>query len=221
MVCQSVITTIRQCDQRMHEDNEKGQEFELDLSEEDLDKDEVIEISPEDPLHSKPDEECEKSNDLLERLQRLQAEFDNYRKRMDTRFSDIAKFASEDILLKVLDVYDNILRALEMDFTKDPDAARIGINAIQQQLEKILTNEGVRVLETVGQEFDPYYQHAAQRAYDPEKPEGVILAEYQRGYMLKDKVLRPAVVCVNRYEVPTAETSNDEDIDDNSDNNGE
>ena len=221
MVCQSVITTIRQCDQRMHEDNEKGQEFELDLSEEDLDKDEVIEISPEDPLHSKHDEECEKSNDLLERLQRLQAEFDNYRKRMDTRFSDIAKFASEDILLKVLDVYDNILRALEMDFTEDPDAARIGINAIQQQLEKTLTMEGVRVLETVGQEFDPYYQHAAQRAYDPEKPEGVILAEYQRGYMLKDKVLRPAVVCVNRYEVPTAETSNDEDIDDNSDNNGE
>ncbi len=221
MVCQSVITTIRQCDRRMHEDNEKGQDFELDLSENDLDKDDVIEISPEDPTLSQLDEECEKSNDLLERLQRLQAEFDNYRKRMDTRFSEVAKFASEDILLKVLDVYDNILRALEMDFIKDPKAARIGITAIQQQLDKILIMEGVRPLETLGQEFDPYYQHAAQRAYDPEKPEGVILAEYQRGYMLKDKVLRPAVVCVNRYEAPTVEKSNDEDNDDNSDNNGE
>ncbi|MBY8996490.1 MAG: nucleotide exchange factor GrpE, partial [Candidatus Thorarchaeota archaeon] len=67
----------------MQEDNEKGQDFELDLSEEDLDKDDVIEISPEDPVLSQLDEECEKSNDLLERLQRLQAEFDNYRKRMD------------------------------------------------------------------------------------------------------------------------------------------
>jgi len=218
MVCQSVITTIRQCDRGMNEDNEKGPEFELDLSEEDLDTDDVLEISPEDPLHSKLDEECEKSNDLLDRLQRLQAEFDNYRKRMDARFSDVAKFASEDILLKVLDVYDNILRALEMDFTKDPDAARVGINAIQQQLDKILTLEGIRPIESVGQEFDPYYQHAVQKAHDPEKPDGVILEEYQRGYMLKEKVLRPAVVCVNRYEVPTAETTSDEDYNDNLDN---
>jgi molecular chaperone GrpE len=140
---------------------------------------------------------------------------------MDTRFSEVAKFASEDILLKVLDVYDNILRALEMDFTKDPEAARIGINAIQQQLDKILSMEGVRPIETVGQEFDPYYQHAAQRAHDPEKPDGVILEEYQKGYMFKEKVLRPAVVCVNRHEVPTAEIDSDEDIDDNSDNDGE
>ena len=221
MVCQSVITTIRQCDRRMDEDNEKGQDFELGLSEDDLDKDDVIETSPDDPLHSQLDEECEKSNDLLERLQRLQAEFDNYRKRMDTRFSEVAKFASEDILLKILDVYDNILRALEMDFTKDPEAARAGINAIQQQLNKILIMEGVRPLDTVGQEFDPYYQHAAQRAYDPEKPDGVILEEYQRGYMLKEKVLRPAVVCVNRHETPAAETSNDNDNNDVSDNNGE
>jgi molecular chaperone GrpE len=205
----------------MHEDNEKGQDFELDLSEEDMDPDDVLEISPEDTLLSRLDEECEKSNDLLERLQRLQAEFDNYRKRMDTRFSEVAKFASEDILLKVLDVYDNILRALEMDFTKDPEAARIGINAIQQQLDKILSMEGVRPIETVGQEFDPYYQHAAQRAHDPEKPDGVILEEYQKGYMFKEKVLRPAVVCVNRHEVPTAEIDSDEDIDDNSDNDGE
>ena len=221
MVCQSVITTNRQRDRGMHEDNEKGQDFELDLSEEDLDKDDVIEISPEDPVLSQLDEECEKSNDLLERLQRLQAEFDNYRKRMDIRFSEVAKFASEDILLKVLDVHDNILRALEMDFIKDPEAARIGIKAIQQHLDKILSIEGVRPIETVGREFDPYYQHAAQRAHDPEKPDGVILEEYQRGYMLKEKVLRPAVVCVNRHEVPTAETGNDEDIDVNSDNNGE
>ncbi|MGY5855687.1 MAG: nucleotide exchange factor GrpE, partial [Candidatus Thorarchaeota archaeon] len=64
----------------MDEDNEKGQDFELDLSEDDLDKDDVIETSPDDPLHSQLDEECEKSYDLLERLQRLQAEFDNYRK---------------------------------------------------------------------------------------------------------------------------------------------
>ena len=221
MVCQSVITTLRQCDRGMHEDNEKGPDIELDLSEEDLDMDKVIEISPEDTAQSQHDEECEKSKDLLDRLQRLQAEFDNYRKRMDTRFSEAAKFASEDILLKVLDVYDNLLRALEMDFTNDPEAAKTGISAIQQQLDKILSLEGVRPIESAGKEFDPYYQHAVQRAHDPEKPDGVILEVYQRGYMIKEKVLRPAVVCVNRHETPTAETSNDDDNNDVSDNNGE
>jgi len=204
----------------MHDEEKTGQEIELDLSDEDSDND-VLEISPEDPLLSQIDEECEKSKQLLDKFQRLQAEFDNYRKRMDSRFSEAAKFASEDIILKILDVYDNILRALEMDFSKDPHAAKEGINAIQQQLDKILTLEGVRPIESLGMEFDPYYQHAVQRVHDPEQPDGIILEEFQRGYMLKEKVLRPAVVIVNRHEDSTAVTSADEDNNDNSENNGE
>ncbi len=197
----------------MKDDNEKGPEIELDLSDDELDNNETIELSPEDPILMQLDEECEKSKDLLDRLQRLQAEFDNYRKRMDARFSEVAKFASEEILLKVLDVYDNILRALEIDFANDPHAARTGINAIEQQIGKVLSMEGVRPIESIGKEFDPYYQHAIQRMNDPEKPDGVILEEYQRGYMLKEKVLRPAVVCVNRHEVPTVEINADETVD--------
>jgi molecular chaperone GrpE len=197
----------------MKEENEKDQEIELDLSEDDLDDNDIIELSPEDPLYIQLDEECEKSKELLDRLQRLQAEFDNYRKRMDARFSEAAKFASEDILLKVLDVYDNILRALEMDFANDPQAAKDGINAIEQQINKVLSMEGVRPIESIGTQFDPYYQHAAQRVHDPDKADGEILEEYQKGYMLKEKVLRPAVVCVNRHEVPAVEIGNDEDKD--------
>ncbi|MFX1579203.1 MAG: nucleotide exchange factor GrpE [Promethearchaeota archaeon] len=204
----------------MQEDEKEDQEIEIDLSEENLEED-VLELSPEDPLLSQIEEECEKSKALIDRLQRLQAQFDNYRKRMDTRFSEAARFASEGIILKVLEVYDNLLRALEMDFEKDPKAAKEGINAIQQQLDKILTMEGVRPIESVGKEFDPYYQHAVQRANDPEKPDGLVLDEFQRGYMLKEKVLRPAVVLVNRHESLTAETSNDEDNNDDLNNDGE
>jgi molecular chaperone GrpE len=220
MVCQSVITTIRQCELGMQEDEKEDQEIEIDLTEEHLEED-VLELSPEDPLLSQIEEECEKSEALIDRLQRLQAEFDNYRKRMDTRFSEAARFASEGIILKVLEVYDNLRRALEMDFEKDPKAAKEGINAIQQQLDKILTMEGVRPIESVGKEFDPYYQHAVQRVNDPEKPDGLVLDEFQRGYMLKEKVLRPAVVLVNRHESFTAETSNDEDNNDDLNNDGE
>ena len=213
MICQSVNTMNRQCDRGMHEDNEKGHEVELDLSDNDLEENDIIELSPEDPLHTQLDVECQRSKELLDKLQRLQAEFENYRKRMDARFSEVTKFASEEILVKVLDIYDNILRALEMDFTDDPQAAKDGISAIEQQINKVLSMEGVRPIESIGTQFDPYYQHAVQRVHDPDKPDGEILEEYQRGYMLKERVLRPAVVCVNRHEVPTVDVDNDEDTD--------
>lgn len=202
----------------MHEEDDKGQDFELDLSDEGLDdSEEVFEITPEDPLQEQVEGERDTSKDLFDRLQRLQAEFDNYRKRMDNRFSQAAQFASEDIILKVLGVYDNILRALEVDFTKDPKDAKAGVEAIQKQLDTLLSKEGVRPIESVGKMFDPYYQHAVQKTTDPEEPDGVILEEFQRGYMLKEKVLRPAVVLVNRHEVP-AEESKDEDNNESTDN---
>ena len=211
----------RQRGQGMHKEDDKGQDFEIDLSDENLDDvEEVFEITPEDPLHVQIEEECEKSEGLLDKLQRLQAEFDNYRKRMENRFSEATKFASEDIILKILGVYDNMIRALEMDFTQDPTAAKAGVEAIRQQLDTMLSKEGVRPIESIGKTFDPYYQHAAQRIADSEKPDGVIVEEYQKGYMLKERVLRPAVVCVNRHKVQPVEESIDDDSN-NSKNNGE
>lgn len=205
-------------DDKENKDSENGYErTDIDFG----DEEDVIEISPIDEVAAHLELECQKTKELFERLQRLQAEFENYRKRMDNRFSEISKFASEEILLKVLDVHDNILRALEMDFGADPKAAKDGIDAIQRQLEKILTNEGVRPIDSLGTQFDPYYQHALNRKHDPEKPNGVVLEEYQKGYMLKEKVLRPAVVCVNQHEVHSVEVSNDEEAETNTKDNGD
>ncbi len=169
-----------------NETHDESDEVLLDIEEPEVAKDPLL-------------EEQKKSNELLDRLQRLQAEFDNYRKRMDNHSLEVRKFASEEILLKVLDIYDNFLRALEMDFETDPASAKAGIKAIEQQFEKMLTIEGVRPIESVGTKFDPYYQHAVNRVNVPDKPDGIILEEYQRGYMFKEKVLRPAVVSVNHH----------------------
>lgn len=159
---------------------------------------EAFEIVPEDPLET----EKLRSEDLIERLKRLQADFENYRKRTENRYADFTRFASEGILTKVLDVYDDIERAVQADFAKDPEAARKGIAGIKQNMAKLLAQEGVHPIETIGKPFDPYYQQAVQRTYDLEKPDNVVVQEYQRGYMLKEKVLRPALVCVNRRESP-------------------
>lgn len=171
---------------------------------------ESIELTPEQQLQKELDFERKRSEDLLDQMQRLQAEFDNYRKRIGTRIEDATKFAGEGILLKILEVYDNISRALQVDFREDYKSARDGIDAIQKQMEKLFSHEGVRSFESLGQTFDPYYQHSISIEHDPKKSDNIIVEEYQKGYMLREKVLRPALVCVNRHEIPN-ETSNEEE----------
>jgi molecular chaperone GrpE len=194
----------------MFEKENDNNETEIDMSDEDIDSEEIIEIMPESPIEEHLEQECQRSKDLFDRLQRLQAEFENYKKRMDARFSDVAKFASEGILLKILDVYDNLIRALEIDFSKNPESAKEGVKAIRQQMDKVLTIEGVRPIESVGKQFDPYYQHAVGTRNDPKMPDGIVAEEYQIGYMIKEKVLRPAIVCVNRHEDTNSNAVNDD-----------
>ncbi|UCE10939.1 MAG: nucleotide exchange factor GrpE [Candidatus Thorarchaeota archaeon] len=152
-------------------------------------------------------------DDLQERLRRLQAEFDNYRKRIESRFSDAAQFASESILLRFMEVLDNLERALGADFAEDPDAAREGVAAIVQQIVKILEQEHVRPIESTGKQFDPFYQHAVAKSNDPDVPDGMVVEEIQRGYMIRERVLRPALVVVNRHVFESvAEDTSDVEI---------
>ena len=189
----------------MPENNEERQEADVTSEEEGAVNDAE---SFETLLERKPgqdlDEEKAQANDLLDRLQRLQAEFENYRKRIDSRSQDAAKFAREGVLLKLLEVYDNIERAMAVDFETDPVAAKEGIGAIEKQIGKILSFEDVRPIEPLNRAFDPYYQHAVSRISNPDLPDGEVVEVYQKGYMLMGKVLRPAIVCVNRHESPSA-----------------
>ena len=186
---------------------------------EDEDSADTEDVEIEDSIEEKEDSAVE----LQERLLRLQAEFDNYRKRMEARFSDVTRFASEGILLKVLEILDNLQRALEVDYSADPKGAKEGVQAIERQVTKILSQEEVRPIESVGKIFDPYYQHAISKTNDPEQPDGLVVQEFQRGYMIREKVLRPALVIVNRHEQPPAEEMEvDVEIEDEDhDNSGE
>lgn len=206
----------------MHEEHNNTQNEDNDVPDEVLlDNEEDVELITQDPLATKLDEECEKSKNLFDQLQRLQAEFDNYRKRMDNLIFEARKFASEEILLKFLDIYDNLLHAQTMDFETDPVSAKKGIEAIMQQFDKTLHTEEVRPIESIGKVFDPYYQNAVNRVSDLSKPDGIIIEEYQRGYMLKDKVLRPAVVSVNHHEIQSATENDDNESEIKEDENGE
>jgi len=200
----------------MPENNEERQEANVTPEEEGAVSDaESFEALPERKPEQDLDEEEAQANDLLDRLQRLQAEFENYKKRIDGRSEEAAKFAKEGVLLKLLEVYDNIERALEIDFKKDPAAAKEGIGGIERQISKILSQEDVRPIEPLNKEFDPYYQHAVSRTSNPDLPDGEVVEVYQKGYMLREKVLRPAIVRVNRHERPSA-SEIEEDVNESS-----
>ncbi|MHA2386136.1 MAG: nucleotide exchange factor GrpE [Candidatus Thorarchaeota archaeon] len=200
------------------QEKREDESIEVDLTAEDEEDDfELVPWSEENDI-----EVAElKSKELFDRFQRLQAEFDNYRKRMESRFSDAARFASEGILLKVLEVYDNLERALEVDFSKDPEAAKEGVGAIEKQVRSLLEREGVKPKDSLGIPFDPYYQHAVGTENDTDKPDGIVVDVFQKGYMLKEKVLRPALVVVNRHELPPDSEGQDEADNEKSKGNGD
>lgn len=125
------------------------------------------------------------------------AELDNYRKRAIKERSDLLKYAGKDVLYELLDVADNLTRALDADRKEtDPRVIVDGLDLIQKQLLKLLEKFGVCPLQTKGVPFDPNHHEALQQVPTAEAAPGTVIAELQSGYTFRDKILRPARVVV-------------------------
>ncbi|HDJ38700.1 MAG TPA: nucleotide exchange factor GrpE [Methanosarcinales archaeon] len=160
--------------------------------------DTIEEAAPEDPLQELKDklEECEeRAAANFDRFQRLQADFANYKKRTAKETIESIEYANEGIILSLLDVIDNLERALEsIKREGDVDATRKGIEMILRQFYDLLEKEGVtRIDAEVNQMFDPHlHETIARVACDSES--GTIVEVLQCGYKLKSKVIRPSMV---------------------------
>lgn len=137
---------------------------------------------------------------LHDRLLRTAAEFDNYRKRVDRDRREQADAAVADALEDLFPIMDNLERALQAPAGQDVDAYRKGVELIHRQMADLLRKRGVKAIEAVGADFDPNYHQAVVQEVSPEHREGEVMAELQRGYMLGDRLLRPAMVKVARRE---------------------
>lgn len=136
-------------------------------------------------------------NEHIEHLQRLQAEFINFRNRVEKEKQDIKQYAKEDFIIKLLDVIDNFERAIDsMENAKDVGSCKQGVKLIFNQLNEILESEGVKKIEARGKEFDPYIHEAIEKISSKEK-ENIILDEIQKGYKFKERVIRPSKVKVS------------------------
>lgn len=132
------------------------------------------------------------------------AEAENAGKRADKRVSENAKYAVANIARALLQVADNLSRALlaaPPESRAANDALKnlsVGVELTERELHTILENQGVRRVSSIGQAFDPNLHNAIQEAEDPSVPSGTVVQVFQDGYMMHDRLLRPAMVVVSR-----------------------
>jgi molecular chaperone GrpE len=133
---------------------------------------------------------------LQDRLLRLAAEFDNYRKRVDRDRRDQSDAAQVGALQDFLPLIDDMERALEAPAESGVDVYRKGVELIHRQMLELLRKRGVKPIDAVGTDFDPRVHQAVMHEPSPDHRDGEVIEELRRGYMLGERLLRPAMVKV-------------------------
>lgn len=130
-----------------------------------------------------------------DRLLRLQADFDNFRRRSAKEREEISAVVTQNFCKDMLPLLDNFERAMAAE-TKDVEAFQKGVEMIFTQFQEILKKNGLEHIEAIGQKFDPNFHQAVMRVEDPDKEDDTVAQELQKGYMVKGRVIRPSMVQV-------------------------
>jgi len=145
-------------------------------------------------LTSERDQLVHEKTDLQDRVLRLQAEFDNFRKRSERDRAEFSQYAGIETLREILPVLDNFDIALKTE-TADKHYAK-GVEMIYQRMVDSLKKLGLEPIETAGEKFDPHIHQAIEKVQTEDSPDHTILSDFQRGYRFKGKLLRPSMVKV-------------------------
>lgn len=140
----------------------------------------------------------EEKDEIYNRLLRVQAEYDNFKRRTQKERTSDLKYKSQDLATELLPALDNFERALQVEETEENKGMIEGITMVYNQLLEALKSQGVELIETENQPFDPNLHHAVMQVEDETLESNVVVEELQKGYMLKDRVIRPAMVKVNK-----------------------
>lgn len=139
-------------------------------------------------------------DDLQERLQRVYADYANFQKRVPKQISDTMTYEKEKLMRSLLPILDNFDHTLKAHSGESTDALVKGVEIIYGQMLDILKSHGVEQIEAVGEKFDPQRHEAMLRRTEPDKDDEVVLEEFQKGYVLNGRVLRPSRVVVNKVQ---------------------
>ena len=156
----------------------------------------------------------QEKEELFDRLLRLQADYENYKKRIDKEKQEFYLYTLSEVIREILPTIDDLERALEKSNSKDLESYQQGIELIYNNLRETLQKFGLQPLKAKEEIFDPHYHEALFLEETDQYPENQILEEYQKGYMLKDRLLRPAVVkvAVKKKEPQAQKPEQGEDV---------
>ncbi len=152
-------------------------------------------------LEQQLDDERNKSAEYMDNGRRTAAEFANYKRRVEKEKAEYSQYANSVLLAKLLDVmdgFDAAFRQIPENFRSESWVE--GIRLTEQKLRRVLESEGIKPIEAQGKDFDPNYHEAMFYEPTPGQPEGRVTGEFQRGYMIGDRVLRPSRVKVAKGE---------------------
>ena len=144
-------------------------------------------------------EQASKAQEHWDRLLRISADFDNYKKRATRERQDATRYANENLLAKLIPILDNLEMALATPSgaqTNTGDALKTGVSMVYNQLRSVLSEVGLEEIDATGQPFDPNLHEAVSQQAAADVPEGHVLQQIRKGYKLKERLIRPASVVV-------------------------
>jgi molecular chaperone GrpE len=176
-----VVETIEQAEAELVEDTEEDVNAELSKANERIAELEV------------------KLEEAENRILRQAADFENYKRRARLDLETATTYRAQSLVNELLPALDNFERALQIEATNDQAKSIMqGVEMVYRSIVEALKKEGVEAIESVGAQFDPTLHQAVMQADEPDAESNVVLEEFQKGYKLKDRVLRPSMVKVNQ-----------------------
>jgi molecular chaperone GrpE len=183
-------------DQTKQELKEERIEVEDELLEEEVEQVEEVILTEEQVKIEALETEMK---ELKDRLVRIQADYDNFRRRTKQEKEAAAKYKAQSLIEEIIPAVDNFDRALGVKAESEEAKAILqGMDMVYRQLADALKNEGLEIIESVGQSFDPHFHQAVTQVETDEFESNQVVEELQKGYKLRDRVLRPAMVKVNQ-----------------------
>ncbi len=145
-------------------------------------------------------DEAARSKELQDKIFRLQADFENMRKRLEKDKLDFLKFANEGLILELLNIVDDLERSVSLAESKHEDLPVFlkGVEMILAHLYEMLKEHGLKPIQAEGKVFDPHLHEALMQVENKDLPEHTVVEEMQKGYLLNDKVIRSAKVKVSK-----------------------
>lgn len=168
----------------------------------DMENENIEDVVKEDKVQDESQEVIDESSDdekyqaLMDKFMRLQADFANYKRRTEAQKTEFVELGVKKVVNDLLPVIDNFERAL--DSIVDKDSTYDGIIMIKDQLTDVLKKEGIVEMKALGEEFDPTYHHAVLTEDSDEYDSGYVIEVLQKGYLINEKTLRPAMVKVSQ-----------------------